>query len=100
VKIGNKVAFEIKDPNFSQIAVSLKATCDPALLSVAFNVLVDQGSVSGFGFVPGVTCNGKSQSVVAHVQSNFGSVYVQGPARVRVNDFQFGNQFQEFVAIK
>jgi hypothetical protein len=100
VKIGNNATFEITDPNFSQIAVSLKVTCDPALSSVSLNVLVDQGSVSGFGFVSGASCTGKALSVTAHVQSNFGSVYVPGPARVRVNDFQYGNQFQEFITIR
>jgi hypothetical protein len=100
VKISGKVYFEITDPNYSQVAVSFKVTCDPALSSVPFNVHVDQGPVTGYGFVPGVPCTGKAESVVAHVQSNFGSVYVAGPASVRVSDFQNGNQFQDSVTIR
>ena len=99
VKIDKKVAFEITGPDYSQVAVSLKVKCDPSLGTIALNVQVFQGSVSGFGFVPSVTCTGKWESVVAHVQSNFGSVYVPGPANVVVTDFVRGTTFQQDVII-
>jgi hypothetical protein len=100
VKISNKVTFDFISQEVTQVSVDLKVKCDPSIGSLALNVQVFQGSVQGFGFVPDVTCDGKSQSVVAHVQSNFGSLYEAGAADVLVTDFARGNTWREVVKIK
>jgi hypothetical protein len=100
VTIAQKARIEVNDPNFTQIAVSLKVTCDPAQQSqLALDVFVNQGNVAGFGFVPSVSCTGKAESVVAHVQSNFGSTYSLGKASVQVLDFVNNLTFQGTVKI-
>lgn len=100
VKIGKKVTFEIQHPQFSQVAVPLKVKCDPSVGSLSLNVQVFQNNVAGFGFLPGIPCTGKTQRVTAHVQSNFGSVYLPGPARVVVTDFVRGQQYTADVTIR
>jgi hypothetical protein len=99
VKISKGVTFDFTTSQVSQVSVALKVKCDPSIGSLALNVQVFQGDVQGFGFVPGVICDGKSQSVVAHVQSNFGTVYEAGAADVLVTDFLRGNTWQRAVTI-
>lgn len=78
IKIPNTVVIEETTANFTQLAVPLKVTCDPSFGTISFNVLVAQGSVGGFAFVPSVTCTGKTVNVVAHPESNFGTFFTQG----------------------
>lgn len=100
IKIPNTVVIEETTANFTQLAIPLKVTCDPSFGTLSFNVLVNQGSVGGFAFVSGVTCTGKTVNVVAHPQSNFGTFFTSGRARVTVSDFANGNVFQKYVTIK
>lgn len=100
IKIPNTVVIEETTANFTQLAVPLKVTCDPSFGTISFNVLVAQGSVGGFAFVPSVTCTGKTVNVVAHPESNFGTFFTPGRARVTVNEFARGHVFQKYVTIK
>ena len=56
--------------------------------------------MEAFAFVSSVTCTGKTVNVAAHPQSNFGSFFTTGRARVTVNEFARGHVFQEYVTIK
>lgn len=100
VKIDKKSNFEIQDPSYSQVGVSMKVKCDPSLSSLALDVYIDQQGVTGFGYVSGITCDGKSQSVTAHVQSNYGTVYLPGPATARAWDYVNNNTFTQQITIQ
>ena len=99
IKIPNTVVVEETTANFN-LAVPLKVTCDPSFGTISFNVLVNQGSVGGFRLRLVGDLHGQDRERGGTPESNFGSFFTTGRARVTVNEFARGHVFQEYVTIK
>jgi hypothetical protein len=90
-KIDSRLQFEDSgNPNFSQIALTFQVKCAPSQGTLQVDGFIEQPQApSGFGFTT-VTCTGRTEKAVAHVQSNFGTLYIPGPAKATVTTFVNG----------
>jgi hypothetical protein len=89
IEIGKKVALLPESPGqmFSTAVVPLTITCPAGSGPTQFNVFVSQPQApNSFGFVT-AQCTGAPEAFNVTVNSNFGTLYQEGPATVSVNCF-------------
>ena len=94
IKIDAAVTLEDSgNPNYSQVAVPFSLKCPASMTGIQYlYAFVSQPNApSSFGFVSPVRCTGNTEKYTAHVQSNFGTLYVPGPATATITNFAVGN---------
>ncbi len=88
IKLGGRVPMLDSGQAVSYVGVPVSIKCPAGSGPTQFNLFVTQSpNVTGsFGYIT-AQCSGKTENFVVAVQSNFGSLYQEGPAVASANCF-------------